>query len=415
MPQAVDVRTPIATGEATKVGKRLWRKQVLPNAKLNVRGRVIEFTPDYFRKVEQAFRDEAYPTVPFMLADKNNDHTMDPERAHGEVLSLEAADDGLYATLRLSEVAERIVRDNPRFGVSVRIREDWDRADGKHYPAAMQHLLGTFDGVAPGMKPWEPIDLSTPADDVVVIDLSAATYDDTSTPTSGGEPTMADLTADELATLRAALPLLQRLQDDPGDDAPAGETRDGDTMTEADFEALAADIFGDLDDDGEDGGDWVDTDDAEPGDNEDGDADEEEPAEQPELAGVAASNTGGDVVELSNSARDEDRRTILELSQRLDAANYEKERDALVRATGLPPSIIDLARPVLEGSRHVVELSNGTSVDAGDVVRQILKAVGEKVQMLDLSASLGTDEPTDEDKAAAEHRASVADRILANF
>jgi hypothetical protein len=118
---------------------------------------------------------------------------------------------------------------------------------------------------------------------------------------------------------------------------------------------------------------------------------------------------------MSNAAHQEDRQRILELSQKLDAANYEKERDQLVRATGLPPSIIDLARPVLEGSRNVVELSNGSQVDAGEVVRKVLAAVGEKVQLLDLSAAIGTDEPTDEDKVAAERRRQVADDILMNI
>jgi hypothetical protein len=436
----VDVRTPVATGDAEKVGKGLWRKQVLPNATLNVRGRVIAFTPDYFREVAQAFSDEAFPTVPFMLADRNNDHTMEPERAHGEVLGLDAADDGLYATIRLSEVAERIVRDNPRFGVSVRIKENWDRADGKHYPAAMQHLLGTFDAVAPSMKPWEPVDLAEPAGQAVLLDLSSMTYDQPAvsgeTPTSGGEPTMATLTDEELAKVRV---LLQRVQnvDRPTDDdgsngdgsSTADDTQSGDDdeaqrddeAEDAYFARLAEKYFGGLGDEGQpddgddDAGDTDVGDEPAEGDiNDEGEGEGNTPAEQQERQTVAAATTAsdGDVIELANTGRDEDRQRILDLTNQLDAANYEKEREQLVKQTGLPPSVIDLARPVLEGRRRVVELSNGSQVDAGDVVRKVLHAVGQKIQLLDLSAALGTDEPDDEAKAAAEHRSQVADRVL---
>lgn len=427
MPRAVDVRTPVATGEAKKIGKGLWRKQVLPVGEFRVGGRTLKFTPDYHRAVAAAFADQAYDTVPTMTADKTNDHTMALLDEGGEVLALEAEEDGLYATVQLSEpVAERVER-NPRLGVSVRIRENYDRSDGKFYPAAMQHLLLTWDPRIPGMKPWEPIDLSTPADEALVIDLSAATYDDddesSTTPTSGGEPTMADLTPEELAQVRAALPLLQRLEGTGQTvDAPSEGAED---LTDEEFERIAADIFGDLDDDdapadlGDLGapGDGGDQGDDQPDDGDEEGQDGNAPADRAP-AEVAASNPygdNGDYLEMSNAAREEDRQQILELSNKLDAANYERERDQLVKATGLPPSIIDLARPVLEGSRNVVELSNGSSVDAGEVVRTVLKAVGEKIQLLDLSAAIGTDEPTDEDKVAAERRRAVADDILSIF
>src|SRR5690606_17061775 len=198
MPQPVDVRTPVSTGNAKQVGKRLWRKQVLPVGEFKVGARELKVTPDYVRQVADAFTEGAYDTVPTMLADKNNDHTMAVLDEGGQVLALEAEDDGLYATVQLSEPAAERVERNPKLGVSVRIRENYERADGRFYPAAMQHLLLTWDPKIPGMKPWAPLDLSNSAGEALVIDLSAATYD--STPTPGeGEPIMADLTPDELA------------------------------------------------------------------------------------------------------------------------------------------------------------------------------------------------------------------------
>lgn len=427
--QSVDVRTPVAVGDAQKIGKGLWRKQVLPIGTFRIGSRTLNVTRDYVRAVAAAFRDDAYDTVPTMLADKSNDHTMALLDEGGEVLALDDADDGLYATVQLSAPANERVERNRRLGVSVRIREQYDRADGKHYPAAMQHLLLTWDPRIPGMKPWEPIDLSTPDGDdgVVVLDLSAATYDDT--PTTRGEQDMG-LTDEELATVRAALPLLQRLQDE-GAQPPAEQNTEQNAGVEedddAEFARIAAEIFGDLDaEDGDEdeGGDG----DGRPDDtgDEDADGDGEDGARQGDgqpgnapadrqPAEVAAANTGGDVVELANTGRDADRQRIIDLSNQLDASNYERERDTLVRDTGLPPSIIDLAQPLLQGSRHVVELSNGTNVDAGEVMRRVLAAIGQKIKLLDLSAAIGTDEPDDEAKAAAEQRTKIADQILSNI
>lgn len=411
MPQAVDVRTPVATGAATKVGKGLWRKQVLPVGEFRVGGRKLSFTPDYHQAVAKAFADAAYDTVPTMLADKTNDHTMAVLDEGGEVLALEAEPDGLYATVKLSQAANEKVENNPRLGVSVRIRENYDRSDGKFWPAAMQHLLLTWDPRIAGMKPWEPIDLSNGGDDVLVIDLSTATYE--ATTTSEGDP-MATLTPEELAQLRAALPLLQRLQED---NQPAGEpdpTEEGEELDDEEFERLAAEIFGDLDDEDTDSdpGSSDDDQDTDQGDGDGGDpAGQDDPAPVP--ADVAASNAGGDYLQLANASREDDRATILDLSNRLNAAEYERERDAISRTIGLPPSIIDLARPLLEGSRHVVELSNGTDVDAGEIVRKVLHEVGRQVQLLDLSEPLGTAEPTDEEQAAAERRRAVADEVMA--
>lgn len=55
------------------------------------------------------------------------------------------ADDGLYVTAQLTERGEAVLRDNPYLGVSARIVEQYRRADGKFYPAAMQHVLATLD------------------------------------------------------------------------------------------------------------------------------------------------------------------------------------------------------------------------------------------------------------------------------
>lgn len=436
MRPSVDVRTPISTGDAHRVGPRRWRKQVLPVGTFKIGERTLNVTADYCTQVADAFAAGAYDTAPVMLADKTNDHTMALLDAGGEVLALDTEPDGLYATVQLSAPAEEQIIRNRRCGVSVRIRENYARADGKFYPAAMQHLLLTWDPRLPNLKPWSQIDLSN-TDGVAVVDLSNLSYPST-TPTEG-EPTMAGLTDAELATLRAALPLLAKLPGGPDglDQGATGETADTTALPgkpaagaapageddDAEFERIAAEIFGDLDDEDGDSSDegegegGNDDDDAEgEGEGEDGgEGDGEgEPADVADRELVSASNTDADYLDLTG--RDADRDRILELSTRLDVAEYEKERDQLVRATGIPPSIIDLAQPLLQGSGNVVELSNGAgTADAGDIIRKMLTAIGNKIQLLDLSAALGTDEPDDEAVAEAENRGKVADQILANL
>ena len=68
-----------------------------------------------------------------------------------------------------------MLKENPRLGVSARIVEDYARSDGKHYPAAIQHVLGTLDPRIPGLGAWQAIEAATPVPDTV-IDLSASTF-----------------------------------------------------------------------------------------------------------------------------------------------------------------------------------------------------------------------------------------------
>jgi hypothetical protein len=96
--------------------------------------------------------------VPFQLADAANAHTNDPERFRGEVVDLDVSDDGLWITARLTEAGEHVLADNPMLGVSARIVEDYARSDGRHFPAAIQHVLGTLDPRIPQLGPWQVIE-----------------------------------------------------------------------------------------------------------------------------------------------------------------------------------------------------------------------------------------------------------------
>ena len=115
--------------------------------------RTLHFTRDYLSGLVDAFRDRAYDAVSFQLAPGDNKHTNDPERHQGQITDLELADDWLWMYLQPTEAGERVLSENPYLGVSARIVENYARSDGKFYPAAIQHVLGTLD---PACQAWGP-------------------------------------------------------------------------------------------------------------------------------------------------------------------------------------------------------------------------------------------------------------------
>jgi len=59
----------------------------------------------------------------------------------------------------------------------------------------------------------------------------------------------------------------------------------------------------------------------------------------------------------------------------------------------------------------VIDLSNGTSVDAGQIVRKVLAEFARVTQSLDMGVELGTTlEPEDAESEAAKARADVVQR-----
>jgi hypothetical protein len=136
---------------------------------------------------------------------------------------------------------------------------------------------------------------------------------------------------------------------------------------------------------------------------------------EPATAGAALTAEAQAQIDLANSRAEETSLELARVTAALNRAAFEKERDWYSREYGIPPRITDLARPVLEGEGHVVELSNGSSIDAGAIVRRVLKEVGQTVRMLDLSGELGTPldfsadaERAAEDKAAEDRKALVS-------
>ena len=386
--------TPVEFSAARQAGATLWRKQLLPLGEIAYKGRRIAFTREYLAGLVTAFRDKAYDVVPFQFADSQNSHSNAPEQRRGTVKDLELTDDGLDIIVAAGPEAAKHLTEYPDLGVSARITEDYDRADGKFFPAAIQHVLGTLDPRITGMRPWQAVEAAN--DDGEVIDLTALEYaqDDPEQPVqpelpADPAPTMEDnqmaLTADQEARLAKLLDL----PDDRFDALlaePETATEDETELTEAELDALLAEVETEI-------------------------TAETETAE-PELvsAGAQLSNEAQAGIDLANARADEMSMQLARVRKQLDTAAYESERDALMRVHGIPPRITDLARTLLEGEGRTVDLANGKSADAGAIVRKVLAEIGKTVKMLDLSVELGSplDGGADAERAAADQ--AVAER-----
>jgi len=383
------VLTPFFRGNAIELGNRLWKKRVLPVDDVEYQGRMLHFSKDYNDSLAQAFRDRAYDQVSFQLADAKNTHTNDPERHRGTITDLRSEDDGLWLYLQPTERGEQVLRENPYLGVSARIVENYARSDGKFYPAAVQHVLGTLDPRIPGLGAWQTIEAAnTPS---LVIDLTGASF-------AGEEDTMPELNAQQQANLTRLLNLdaaaLDKLLGTAPPAPPASGTNGtgGQPDNELTDQELADLIEAMSDEDL---------------------ADLESEFLAETGAGAAATgltNQAQMAIDLANARADETERQLGVFQVQFDAQKFEGEKRSLADL-GIPPYITELARPLLQGSGHVIELTGGTRVDAGQVMRRVLSEYAKMAQMLDLGVELGSAMEGPEDAQATAAETSRADVI----
>jgi hypothetical protein len=398
--------TPIDHGAARPSGTgKLWRKQLLPVGSIDYKGRKIDFSREYLAGLARAFAAKAYDQVPFQLADGQNTHTNDPERFRGDIRGLELTADGLDLILAPTEDGEKVLRANPNLGVSARIVEDYQRADGKFFPAAIQHVLGTLDPRIPGMRPWQAVEAANDDEDDV-IDLTALDATDAGEdtappedPTATKETSMA-LTSDQEARLSRLLDLPDDQFDALLTAAPEAEgTEDGDEGAEDEPQLSDAELQALLDEIEADG------------------AEDATEGAEPELepAGVALSQDAQAAIDLANARQEETALQLARVTSQLARTAYEAERDTWQRTLGIPARITDLARPLLEGEGRVVDLANGRTADAGAIVRKLITEFGQTMKALNLSVELGTSEDGGDDaQAKAEQEAAERKQLVSS-
>lgn len=330
------VHTPITTDLAENLGKRRWRKQVLPIGSIDYKGRRLDFTKDYLASLAKSFTDGAYDSVKFLLAPGDNSHTLDPERARGTVTGFELTNDGLDMLLDATDAGSKVLKENPDLGVSVRIVEDLQRADGKAFPRAIQHVLGTLDPRVTGMRPWEAVSLSNDDQAVDLLDLTAADF-------AEKEKKMPEITEAQQA-------LLDKLAAVPEDRLnailaePTEPTEDELARIVADAEAAAA-----------------------------ADADKEP-------VGAALSVEAQAAIDLANSRAEQAETSARDSARRVARAEWTAERQILL-SQGVDPAALDLAAPWCGGDipTGFIDLANDATptktvtAAAADTIRKFLE------------------------------------------
>jgi hypothetical protein len=382
--------TPFDRGNAIELGNHKWRKRILPVGDVEYQGRTLHFTPSYLAGLAEAFKRRAYDQVSFQLADAANTHTNDPERHRGTIIDMEAETDGLWITLDPTPRGEQVLRENPYLGVSARIVEQYARSDGQFFPAAVQHVLGTLDPRIPGLGTWQSIEAANqPA---LVIDLTSASY-------AGQEGVpMPDLNAQQQANLNMLLNMdPAALAQLVGGQPPAQQQQQQQQAPPAAPQASADDV-GELSD--QELADLIDALDDEELEGLAGEFEDET------LAGATATGLTAEAqmaIDLANARADETERQLGVFQARFEQQQFESEKRQLADV-GVPPYITELARPLLQGTGHLVELANGQRADAGQVMRKVLTEYAKMAQLLDLGAELGTpmDEPPGGGPSAAE-------------
>lgn len=405
------ILAPIDLATPERVGGRLWRKQVLRKDTIHYptadgSRRTIEFDDQYLADLAESFNAGAFDQVAFQLADAANTHTVDPERFRGEVKALAVTPEGLDALVEVTPEGQEILERNPRLGVSVRIKEQIERVDGRKFRRAVHHVLGTLDPRVTGLAPWQPAEgLALAEDDGPVLDLSTTTY-------AQEAPQMWTLTVtdEQLAELRALGVQIDLAEEDGGEDLdvdlnPEVSSVNPDEGTELTDEELLAALDAELDEDPAEGPEEDPAGDAEedpdedaaedPDEDDEGDEEGENEEDDAESADLASGDDWDRWLDLAEeTAPSVDLAETVTANARAAAAEFDVLARDLIDA-GVPPAAVDLARPVLATDPTTVDLAvptlDGDPVDVRATVRGLLEQMRGTV---DLAAESGHSQTT---------------------
>lgn len=379
------LQMPFSRGEASQVGPRLFRKQVLRQGSIRYQGRTLNFDRAYLSKLVEHFRQGAFRQVPFVLADADNKHNEAPENFRGDVKALELTPDGLDAIIELTEKGAELVRENPRLGASARIVEVAGDGPPKYVPA-LRHVCGTLNEHIDDMRDWEPVSLTSDrwgfqdGNQSQVVDLTSATYmahTDTKT-----------LTDEQLDELKGLKPeeRTAKVQELLGESAPAETPEDKDKPRWSGLKKLLG-IPADADE--------AQVDEA-LGRLSDKDEADKDRKPETDKHPVALSKEAQEAIDLANSTAAEAKREAAEATRKLREAEFDTFKADLVRK-GVPPADIDLAKPLLMGEAGTIDLSNGEKADTVDLAKKLLEA---RAGTVDLTGETGSGEGVEDDKAA---------------
>lgn len=337
---------PVLTGSpASKVldkstGRVLYKKQILPEGTYDYKGTKLDLSADQLKTYVQSFKDKAFDEVPFQFGGAESEHNNDPMRRGGTLAHMEyIPGKGVngYFDFSADPQTAAYVEKYPRFGVSPRIELGIKRADGKTFGGAIQHVCGTLVPRINGMAPWEKVELGPSANtsDAEIIDLSTETIDLDAPPVIdflNDKPSLnqegdavAQLTDEDLATLR--------------------QIREDNALIAKFAVPLGQEMTQELS---------LGT------------------PRTPELAPVD---------EEARRVAAATQKQVDDLRKDLARSRWETQAQALVGA-GVPPSAIELARPVMEDPNdHVIELSSGSNTTDKARTLALLEAMKGTIEL----------------------------------
>lgn len=349
---------PTVTGAPTvrvtekSTGRVLHKKQILPEGIYDYKGQKLNLTADVLKGYVKEFNNKAFDEVPFQLGGNESEHNNNPLLRRGTLAHMEhVPGKGLngYFDFSMEPEMASYVEKYPRFGVSARIEPAQKRADGREFGPAIQHIVGTLVPKINEMNPWDKVELSNVAntqDEVVdlsteLLDLEAPPEIDfiNDHPVKDGD--VVPLTREEEAAFRqyqADQVLIDSLKDDPTLLSGIQHTQTPPTPAPANTQPL------------------VDT---------------------------------------------EARTQVRALQVDLARSRWETQSQALV-AAGVPPTAIELARPIMEEPEdHAIELSSGEKTTDKARTLALLEAMkgtinmgpesGHQVSTFGVSADADTD------------------------
>jgi hypothetical protein len=373
MPTAYQM--PVSTELASRIGPRLWRKTILKAGHISKGGIELDVDRAYLETIVKNFNAGAKDQVQFVLG-----HDENPEKYRGELRGLEITNqDELVGLFETTSAGSALIEQNPRLGASVAVLDKFERADGRKFDHTLLHVAATLDPEVAGLGDWARAELS--ASVAQVVDLSADGQE------SKGDP-VASLTDEQV---KALLKLIEGDGDAPGADDKKDEKLEpvdkgtGDKDTSKDSKKPDTKADGDEDDDDED--DVAKT--ADEIENEGKD-------KKPELV-AAGADEDVEALQLANARIDAQEMRIAQLQRERDNERFEAEKVELARTFGIPQDVVELARPLLHGTGHTLQLSAGKPVDVGTIMRKVLHELGRRyAKALDLGAEYGTADAQDD-------------------
>lgn len=367
--ETLDFRTPWDFSDTIKAGRRRFWKQILPVTTINYGGRKIAFDKDFHKDLKLSFDQGAYDQVPLVFADNGNAHNEDPRNFAGELLTVEnRGKDGTWGLIEADEAGAKAIEKNPKLGVSARIMQGVEKADGRKFPRAIRHVLLTMNPRVSGMEPWQAVDLSEDAD-VEVVDLTATGYtqEGTAMPkkavtrkASGRDQIDLSEMSDEDFAKMLDLAAKEGLIEDPEadeEDEDEEEEEVVETTTKPKRRKSKTKITVEEDQQDDDGVD---------------DEDEEEDEESTDLSDKVIKR--GEVSQFQQMRYD------------LAEERWDRTRNQY-EAEGVPAFLLDLAEPVLSlPDSLTIDLSEDETLDASDTIRKMLDGVKG---IVDLSGEIG--------------------------